>query len=153
LVPCPIARITTMSTSDVDSRQETILAERRYPAENFITYFKWYLLQIGLAALVAAYVFLHARMHPRSEIWVLGLIMTIACGGLILYVAYRQLRRTRWVELSRNALAWEDSLGVQECPLSDIRDVYRSETVTTYNHMWAHHQLKVQVTMAEGRRL
>ena len=34
-----------MSTSDVDSSPETILAERRYPAENFITYFKWYLLQ------------------------------------------------------------------------------------------------------------
>jgi hypothetical protein len=142
-----------MSTADVDSRQETIHAERRYPAENFITYFKWYLLQMGLAGLVAAYAFLRARMYPRSDIWALGLIMTIACGGLILYIAYRQLRRTRWVELSRNALTWEDDSGVHACSLNDIRDVYRSETVTTYNYMWAHHQLKVQVTMTEGRIL
>ncbi len=142
-----------MSTSEVDSRQETILAERRYPAENLITYFKWYLLQAGIAALVAAYAFLQARMHPRSDIWVLGIISIVAGGGLILYVAYRQLRRTRWVELSPNALTWEDRSGLHECPLSDIRDVYRSETVTTYNHMWAHRQLKVNVTMTEGRIL
>jgi hypothetical protein len=141
-----------MSTSNVDSRQETV-AEQRYPAERFVTYFKWYLIQIALAALVAAYAFLQARMHPRSDIWVLGVISTIAVGGLTLYVAYRQFRRTRWVELSCNALTWEDSSGVHECPLSNIRDVYRSETVTTYNHMWAHHRLKVKVTMTEGRIL
>src|SRR5437667_8480857 len=140
-----------MSMSEVHSRQETIPAERRYPAENLITYFKWYLLQIGLTALVAAYAFLHAQMHPRSDIWVLGIISASAGGGLILYIAYRQLRRTRWVELSPNALTWEDSSGIHECPLSDIRDVYRSETVTTYNYMWAHHQLKVKVKMTEGR--
>src|SRR5262249_25111478 len=117
-----------MSTSHVDSDQEMSLAERRYPADNFVGYFKWYLIQIGLVALAAAYFLLKARMHPRSDIWALGIILTILCGGLIVYVAYRQIRRTRWVELSRNALAWEDSSGVHECPLSDIRDVYRSET-------------------------
>jgi hypothetical protein len=142
-----------MSVSDIDSRPETIVGERRYPAENFITYFKWYLVQIGLTALVAAYFFSKARMHPRSDIWVLGLILASACSGLIIYIAYRQMRRTRWVELSRNALTWEDSTGAHECPLSDVRDVYRSETVTSYNYMWAHHQLKVQVTMTDGRIL
>ena len=142
-----------MSTSDVDSRQEAFPAQR-YPAENFITYFKWYLLQAGLVALVAAYVFLQARLHPRSsERWILGISLAIAGSGLILYVAYRQLRRTRWVELSPTALTWQDSSGLHECPLGNIRDVYRSETVTTYNHMWAHHQLKVKVTMIEGRTL
>jgi hypothetical protein len=142
-----------MSTSELDARPETILAERHYPAENLITYFKWYLLQAGIAALVAAYAFLQARMHPHSDLWVLGVISTVAGGGLILYVAFRQLRRTRWVELSPNTLSWEDSTGVHTCPLSEIREVYRSESVTTYNHMWAHHQLKVKVAMTEGRVL
>jgi hypothetical protein len=142
-----------MSMSNVDAGREVTLAERRYPAEHFLIYFKWYLVQLGLAALVTAYVFLRAQMHPRSDLWILGVILSSACGGLIVYIAYRQFRRTRWVELSPNTLTWEDNSGVHECPLSDIRDVYRSETVTTYNHMWAHHQLKVQVVMTEGRRL
>lgn len=142
-----------MSTSGVDSRQEPILAEQRYPAENFITYFKWYFPQIGITALVAAFAFLQAQMYPRSHIWVLGIISTIFASGLILYVVYRQLRRTRWVELSPTALTWEDSSGVHTCALSDIREVYRSESVTTFNHMWALHRLKVKVMMTEGRIL
>jgi hypothetical protein len=130
-----------------------IVAERRYPAENAFKYFKWYLVQISLAVLYAAYCFLQTRLHPRPDRWIFGIFATVAAGGLLLYAAHRQLRRARWVELSPSALTWEDRTGVHECPLSDIRDVYRSESVTTYNHMWARYQLKVTVTMSEGRTL
>jgi hypothetical protein len=142
-----------MSTAEVQSFQEKTLPERRYPMANFLIYFKWYLIQLALTVLVAAYALLETQTHPQSNLWVLGIISGGAGVGLVFYLAYRQIQRVRWVAVSEQVLSWEDRLGVHECALNEIRDVYRSETVSTFNDMWAHHQLKVTLTMTKGRTL